>query len=241
PLAARGPGRADHHVPAVRDLRDGPGSARLGAGGHPRPRGRLLLRGGGRDVLAVEVARRGARQGGLVGWAMGLLLAAGGCATIEGELPSPVPRPPTQAVPQDGWLAGAAEIDVTPPPGYAMAGHSFEGAVALGVWTRLRAQALYVEDARGVPLVLVVGDLWAVEPGLLDRVAQRLHEHPGMQHVGREHLVIAATHTHHGPGLYSTSRTYSAFAAPEGGHDPGLFEALAARLAAAIAEAAAAR
>lgn len=172
---------------------------------------------------------------------MGLLLAAGGCATIEGELPSPVPRPPTQAVPQDGWLAGAAEIDVTPPPGYAMAGHSFEGAVALGVWTRLRAQALYVEDARGVPLVLVVGDLWAVEPGLLDRVAQRLHEHPGMQHVGREHLVIAATHTHHGPGLYSTSRTYSAFAAPEGGHDPGLFEALAARLAAAIAEAAAAR
>jgi neutral ceramidase len=159
---------------------------------------------------------------------------------VRGELPVPVPRAPASAVAAP-WLAGAAEVDITPPPGYAMAGHSFEGAVALGVWTRLRAQALYFEDARGVPLVLVVGDLWAIEPGLVDRVAERLHAHPGLQHVGREHLVIAATHTHHGPGLYSSARTYSAFAAPEGGHDPGLFEALAVRIAAAIAEAAAAR
>jgi neutral ceramidase len=169
-----------------------------------------------------------------------LLVTATACASVRGELPVPVPRAPASAV-DAPWLAGAAEIDITPPPGYPMAGHSFEGAVGLGVWTRLRAQALYFEDARGVPLVLVVGDLWAVEPGLVDRVAERLREHPGMQHVGREHLVIAATHTHHGPGLYSSARTYSAFAAPEGGHDPGLFEALVVRIAAAIAEAAAAR
>ncbi len=122
-----------------------------------------------------------------------------------------------------------------------MAGHSLEGAVALGVWTRLRAQALYFEDHRGVPLVLVVGDLWAVEPGLVDRVTERLAEHPGLDHIGREHVVIAATHTHHGPGLFSSDRIYSAFAAPEGGHDPDLFEALASRLSTAIAEAAAAR
>lgn len=152
----------------------------------------------------------------------------------------PVPRAPAAPVTAP-WLAGAAEIDITPPPGFAMAGHSFEGAVGLGVWTRLRAQAIYLEDARGVPLVLVVGDLWAIEPGLVDRVAERLHDHPGLQHVGREHLVIAATHTHHGPGLFSSARTYSAFAAPEGGHDPALFEMLATRLTAAIAEAAAAR
>jgi neutral ceramidase len=159
---------------------------------------------------------------------------------VRGELPVPVPRA-AEAAAEAPWLAGAAEIDITPPPGYPMAGHSFEGAVALGVWTRLRAQAIYVEDARGVPLVLVVGDLWGIEPGLVDRVAERLARHPGMQHVGREHLVIAATHTHHGPGLYSTARTYSGFASPEGGHDPGLFEMLASRIAAAITEAAAAR
>lgn len=144
-------------------------------------------------------------------------------------------------MPERGWLAGAAEIDITPPPGHAMGGHSIEGVVALGAWTRLYARALYFEDARGVPLVLVVGDLWAVEPGLLDRVAQRLHEHPGLSHLGREHLVIAATHTHHGPGNHGTSRLYSAFAAPEGGHDHDLFEALAARIATAIADAAASR
>lgn len=173
-------------------------------------------------------------------WALGLALAAPGCASIRGELPVPEPRAPAEPMAAP-WRVGAAEIDITPPPGYAMAGHSFEGAVALGVWTRLRAQVVYVEDPRGVPLVLVVGDLWAIEPGLVDRVAERLRAHPGLEAVGREHLVVAATHTHHGPGLYSSARTYSAFAAPEGGHDPGLFEALAARIAAAIAEAAAAR
>ncbi len=173
-----------------------------------------------------------------------LLTAATACASVRGELPVPVPRTPERApgAPQaPEWLAGAAEIDITPPPGYPTAGHSFEGSVALGVWTRLRAQAIYVEDARGVPLVLVVGDLWAIEPGLVDRVASLLAEHPGLRHVGREHLVIAATHTHHGPGLYSSARTYSSFAAPEGGHDPGLFDMLTIRIAAAIAEAAAAR
>jgi len=168
-----------------------------------------------------------------------LVAGLGACARVKGELPVPVPKVAEEGV--GAWLAGAAEIDITPPPGYAMAGHSFEGAVGLGVWTRLRAQAIYVEDARGVPLVLVVGDLWGIEPGLVDRVAERLREHPGMQHVGREHLFVAATHTHHGPGLYSSARTYSAFAAPEGGHDPGLFEMLASRIAAAIAEAASAR
>lgn len=181
--------------------------------------------------------------------AAALLLASAAltaCASIRGELPVPVPRPaqahPAQAHGEAApWLAGAAEIDITPPPGYPLAGHSFEGAVALGVWTRLRAQVIYLEDRRGVPLVLVVGDLWAIEPGLVDRVAERLAAHPGMEHVGREHLVIAGTHTHHGPGLYSSGRTYSAFAAPEGGHDPELLEMLARRIAAAIAEAVAAR
>ena len=169
-----------------------------------------------------------------------LLAAAPGCATIEGELPVPRPRAPSEAS-TTGWLAGAAEIDLTPPPGYAMGGHSVEGAVALGVWTRLRAQAIYLEDARGVPLVLVACDLWAVEAGLVDRIAERLREHPGLEHVGREHLVVAATHTHHSPGSFSSARIYSRFAAPEGGHDPELFEALAGRIAAAVAEAAAAR
>ena len=163
-----------------------------------------------------------------------------GCTSIRGSLPEPEPRAPN-TVSETGWLAGAAEIDITPPPGYAMGGHSVEGAVGYGVWTRLRAQALYFEDARGVPLVLVSCDLWSVEAGLVDRVAERLREHPGLEHIGREHLVIAATHTHHSPGLFSSGLAYSRYAAAESGHDPELFETLANRLATAIAEAAASR
>ncbi|MEM7152030.1 MAG: neutral/alkaline non-lysosomal ceramidase N-terminal domain-containing protein [Myxococcota bacterium] len=168
------------------------------------------------------------------------LLLGLGCTSVRGSLPEPEPRAPVTAS-ETGWLAGAAEIDITPPPGYAMGGHSLEGAVGFGVWTRLRAQALYFEDTRGVPLVLVACDLWAVEAGLVDRVAQRLREHPGLEHIGREHLIIAATHTHHSPGLFSTGLAYSRYAAADSGHDPVLFEALANRLATAIAEAAASR
>ena len=160
-----------------------------------------------------------------------LLLVA--CARVGGTLPTPdAPRAPAGEL-----RAGAAEVDITPPPGYPMAGHSLEGRVGLGVWTRLHARAIVLEDADGRPLVLLSADLYAISGGLADAIAERLGRNPTTKHIGREHLVVGATHTHHGPSGFDTARAYAMHSGPEAGFDPLLFGFLADRMAAAVEQA----
>jgi neutral ceramidase len=183
--------------------------------------------------MAMSRRARTIAGGGL--WlAMFVVLVS--CARIQGTLPAPrASDGPTEG--SDGLRAGAAEVDITPPPGYPMAGHSLEGRISMGVWTRLMARAIYVEDAEGRPLVLLAADLWGIPGGLADAVAARLGEHEATAHIGREHLVIGATHTHHGPAGFATARAYAAYVGPERGFDRGLFEFLAERMTAAIVRA----
>lgn len=172
-------------------------------------------------------------------WLGALVLVVLSCARIDGTLPTPAS--PTSSSDPGVMRAGAAEVDITPPPGYPMAGHSLEGEIALGVWTRLMARAIYVEDAGGRPLVLLAADLWGIPGGLADAIAERLGQSPVTAHIGREHLVIAATHTHHGPGGFATARVYSARVGPTWGFDRVLFDFLAARMTAAIVRAVSSR
>jgi neutral ceramidase len=174
------------------------------------------------------------------GWLSMLLLVLVSCARIDGTLPTPrSPRSDTDsdAVAQGSLRAGAAEVDITPPPGYPMAGHSLEGEIALGVWTRLMAKAIYVEDAEGRPLVLLAADLWGIPGGLADAIAERLGNVEATAHIGREHLVIGATHTHHGPAGYATAQAYTLRVGPQRGFDRVLFDVLADRMAAAVVRA----
>ena len=126
-------------------------------------------------------------------------------------------------------------------PGFAMGGHSAAGAIARGYWTRLFARAIYLEDGRGSSVVLVSCDLWSVPAGLVDRIAEILTDLHQETAIGRDQILLAATHTHHSPGNFSTSVMYNLFASKRLGFDPRLFEFLARRIAGAIAEAAAAR
>jgi neutral ceramidase len=145
-----------------------------------------------------------------------------------------------------GFLAGAARIDVTPIPGIAMGGHSLIGRVGRGYWSRLHARAIYLEDAEGRGIALVQCDLWSISGGLSDRVAQLLATESdllaklGGRRLGREQIVLAASHTHHSPALYSTNPFFASLAATEGGFDRELFEFFAHRIAWAIADAVAA-
>jgi neutral ceramidase len=169
------------------------------------------------------------------------LAALAGCASV-------VVTPPTVAAPPEptgSWRAGAARVDLMPTPGFPMGGHSLEGQTARGYWTRLYANAIYLEDPEGQRLALVSCDLWSMPAGLADRVAElvaadrRGGQRPADRIVlTRDQLLLAATHTHQSPGNYSTASAYNTFGSPHTGFDRRLFEFLAHRISEAIRSAA---
>lgn len=161
--------------------------------------------------------------------ALGACLALVACATISGHVPPSAPRPGSGS-----FQAGAGEADLTPMPGFPMGGHSVAGQVARGSWGRLRARALYFEDAGGRAIALVSCDAWAMPAGLADRAADLVRESPDGEHLGRDRLVIAATHTHQSPGNAASSRFYNAFGSRYGGYDADLLEWQARRIADAV-------
>jgi neutral ceramidase len=167
---------------------------------------------------------------------LGVLVLAGGCNSYTVELAAPA-----TLAPQHQFRVGAAREEITPIPGVPMGGYGFIGKTARGFWTRLWANALVLEDGDGTPLVLVSCDLWSMPGGLGDEVVARVQADPRGQGIGREHVVIAATHTHQSPGAYSSSVGYNVMAAPTTGYDPALFDFLAGRISRAILRAAAAR
>jgi len=137
------------------------------------------------------------------------------------------------------FQAGVAKMDITPPPGYPMAGYGLAGRVSRGWWTRLYAKAIYLEDSKGSRLVLVSCDLQGIPAGLADTVAQIVgaqipSAHPDSVFIGREQIILAATHTHTGPGNFYTSEAYNSSASPQSGFDEKLFQFLANRIALSI-------
>lgn len=173
---------------------------------------------------------------------LGLLLVTSGCvkqATTASEPTSSAGRaesPPPAA--DTTLLAGAAKVDITPMPGIPLGGHSIEGGMGYGVWTRLWARAIYLEDGAGEPLVLVAADLWSIPAGLADAVIARVQQHHGLGHIDRSQLLLAATHTHHSPANFSSSILYNRAASTMMGFDPELHDFLVRRIAQAIASAA---
>ncbi len=165
--------------------------------------------------------------------------AAVGCTghRIEGELAAAIARSPEHST-SDAPRVGAAEVDITPIPGYPMGGHGPAGTIGRGVWTRLKARANYVEDASGGAVAFVACDLWAVPAGLTDAVVEKVQSDPAGRALSRNRVVLAATHTHQSPGNYSSSDAYNLFASRVPGFDPDLFDFLAVRIASAIVAAA---
>jgi len=168
---------------------------------------------------------------GRVIWMLAALLSSG-CASITGFTPSPVPP-----VAPHEFRVGAACVDITPMPGYAFGGMSAAGKISRGVWTRLHARAIVLEDQSGVAVAMVSCDLWSIPGGLADRVAELAATRYGAAGLSRERIVLAATHTHHSPGNYSSSIAYNALASSKPGFDRRLFEFFAHRIASAIGKA----
>src|SRR5438874_4387166 len=87
-----------------------------------------------------------------------------------------VTTPEPLALPHvEGLLAGAAEVDITPPPGMPKAGHSRNAHDGTGFRTRLRARVVHLRAGR-TSLALIATDLLAGSAVVHHLVAEQIAE-----------------------------------------------------------------
>ena len=84
-------------------------------------------------------------------------------------------------------LAGAATVDITPPPGLMMCGYAARTEPSIGVHDPLTARALVIDDT-----AIVVADVL----GFHEESCARIRARSGF---GDDRVVVIATHTHGGP------------------------------------------
>jgi neutral ceramidase len=117
--------------------------------------------------------------------------------------------------------AGAAVIDITPPPGLAMSGFAARSLPAKGAHDALTARAVVIGDT-----AVVVADVIGVDAGMSARIRQRCV-------LPADNVVVAALHNHGGPVSMAGRLGTSA--------DPAYLERLEDACVAAIDRAAARR
>jgi neutral ceramidase len=139
-------------------------------------------------------------------------------------------RPSLPAV--SGLLAGAAEVDITPPPGMPKAGHSRNARTGNGFRTRLRAHVVHLR-AGTAALTLIHCDLLAGSAVVHQLVADAVAD----LEVPLAGLFMGATHTHAGPGQFHGNALMNRFSSNQPGFDPAFTARLVDRLAGAVREA----
>ncbi|HEX4189692.1 MAG TPA: neutral/alkaline non-lysosomal ceramidase N-terminal domain-containing protein [Marmoricola sp.] len=132
----------------------------------------------------------------------------------------------------DGLLAGAAEVDITPPPGMPKAGHSKNAQDGVGFRTRLKARVVHLRSGR-TSLALVALDLLAGSALVQHALATAAAD----TDVALDGIFLAATHTHAGPGQYSGSSFYNDWASNRPGFDPAYTAFLVEQLSVALHQA----
>jgi neutral ceramidase len=141
---------------------------------------------------------------------------------------------PAVALPHvDGVLAGAAEADLTPPPGMPKAGYSANAHDGDGFRTRLRARVTHLRAGTS-SLALVQVDLLAGSSVLQHLVAEAVAERTDIPLAG---IWIGATHTHAGPGQFLGTDFYNQHASNRAGFDPAYADFLVRQIAGAVIEA----
>jgi len=158
---------------------------------------------------------------------------ADGARPFELELPAPAEvRLPYV----DGLLGGAAEVDITPPPGMPKAGHSRNAEDGTGFRTRLKARVIHLRQGE-TSLALIGCDLLAGSALVQHVLAREIAD----TDVPLSGLLMTATHTHAGPGQYSGSEFFNKWASNRAGFDPAYTSFLVDQLATAVRQAVAGR
>lgn len=95
------------------------------------------------------------------------------------------------------YRAGLATVDVTPPVGIFLAGYAARVTPSDGVYHRLRAVCLALEEQEGDPLLLITIE-WL---GFYDRTADARERIGALTGLPAERIILTGTHTHCGPVL----------------------------------------
>jgi len=143
-------------------------------------------------------------------------------------------RAPLRSIDSAQLLAGAAEADITPPPGLPTAGHSIFGKDGQGFRTRLKVRAIYLKPPKGKPVVLVQGDLQSGSLVVHHRVAELIASRTDVDAGG---LVFSGTHTHSGTGNYFSCSLYNDNASNRKGFNEDYFNFLSHKISQAVIEA----
>lgn len=148
---------------------------------------------------------------------------------------APLPTPAiTDELPLvNGLLAGAAEVDVTPPPGMPKSGHSRNAQDGTGFRTRIKVRVLHLRAGRA-SVALLGCDLHAGSAVVHRLVADGVAAKTDIPLAG---LFMGATHTHAGPGQFHGSDFYNRWASNRPGLDPAYTAFLTERIAGAIQDA----
>lgn len=157
-----------------------------------------------------------------------LPIATDGLRRARFSLPVPGPGAPPPAV--GGLLAGAVEVDITPPPGLPKAGYSRNAHTGTGFRSRLRARVLHLRSGTG-SVALVQCDLLGGSAVVQRLVARAV---AGCTDVPAAGVSIGATHTHGGPGQFLGTDFYNRFASNKPGFDAAWAQELAARIAGGV-------
>ena len=104
---------------------------------------------------------------------------------------------------EDGFNAGFATTDITPPVGWRRAG-GYTEFTSTGVQDPLFAKAMVLSQGK-TTVAFIGNDLCSVPRELTDRARKRASELTGIPFA---HIVITATHTHGGPEYYGPLRDF---------------------------------
>jgi neutral ceramidase len=143
------------------------------------------------------------------------------------------PREPVALPGVERLLAGAAEVDITPPPGMPKAGYSTNARDGDGFRTRLRARVVHLR-AGTTSLAIVHCDLLGGSAVLHHLIAEAIADRTDIPLAG---LMIGATHTHAGPGQFLGNDFYNRYASNRAGFDPAWTQFLVDRITAATLDA----
>ena len=141
-----------------------------------------------------------------------------------------VPDRPADLPPESRLLAGAATVDITPPPGMPKAGYSSNAHTGRAFRTRLRATITHLRHGT-TSMALVQCDLLGGSSIVQHLVAKAVAATTDIPLAG---IWIGATHTHAGPGQFLGTDFYNKFASNKSGFDPAYTQFLASRIAAGV-------